>query len=113
MKSSVAHLTLTPLERLFLIIASTPVCEDKSCVRMCNYCFFLLLICIYILLYLLLHELHAGSFPLSEISIWAFGLTSGLDYSFVHSQVYHRDESGTGQRSECSGSRRTSDIGAN
>ena len=52
-----------------------------------------------------------GILPLSEISIRAFGLTPGLDHSFVHSQVYHRDESGTGQRSECMGSGRTSDTG--
>src|SRR3954469_7807172 len=33
---------------------------------------YLLLICVHILLYLLWHTLHAVSFPLSEISIWAF-----------------------------------------
>src|SRR5436189_5550786 len=63
-----------------------------------------------ILLYCSSMHLHAGSFPLSEISTRAFGLTPGLDHSFVHSQVYHRDESGTGQRSECMGSGRTSDT---
>src|SRR5436190_4050786 len=73
---------------------------------------YLLFICVHILLYCCSMHLHAGSFPLSEISIRAFGLTPGLGHSFVHSQVYHRDESSTRQRSECMGSGRTSDIGA-
>ena len=83
------------------------LCEDVYLL------FYLLLICVHILLYLLQHALHAVSFPLSEISIRAFGLTPGLDHSFVHSQVYHRDELGTGQRSECMGTGHTSDTGAN
>src|SRR3954465_14302983 len=41
----------------------------------------------------LLYALHAGSFPLSEISILALGLTPGLDHPSFHSQVYHRVES--------------------
>ena len=72
---------------------------------------YLLFICVHILLYCCSMHLHAGSFPLSEISIRAFGLTPGLDHSFAHSQMYHRDESDTGQRSECMGSGRTSDTG--
>src|SRR3954468_21395651 len=91
-RSDVSHLTLAPLERLFLVITRKPWCEGKSCVRICAYYFFLLLICIYILLYLLLHALHAGSFPLSEISIRALGLTPGLDHPSFHSQVYPRVE---------------------
>ena len=71
-----------------------------------------LFICVHILLYCCSMHLHAGSFPLSEISIWAFRLTPCLGHSFVHSQVYYRDMSGIGQRSECMGSGRTSDIGA-
>src|SRR3954469_10869005 len=69
--------------------------------------FYLLLICVHILLYCCSMHLHAGSFPLSEISIRAFGLTPGLDHSFVHSQVYHRDESsiGRGQSARVVGAR--------
>src|SRR3954467_15790256 len=55
--------------------------------------FYLLFICVYVLLCLLLHALHAGSFPLSEISIRALGLTPGLDHPSFHPQVYHRVES--------------------
>src|SRR3954462_15853628 len=72
---------------------------------------YLMFICVHILLYYCSMQLHAGSFPLSQISIRAFGLTPGLGHSFVHSQVYHRNESGTGQRSECEGSGRMSDTG--
>src|SRR2546430_914883 len=108
----VSHLALAPLERLALVITSDPGCEGKSCVRICTCCFTCYL---YVFTYYYTccsMHLHAGSFPLSEISIRAFGLTPGLDNSFVHSQVYHRDESDTGQRSECMGNGRTSDIGA-
>src|SRR3954470_24302272 len=100
----VSHLALAPLEHLALVITSDPGCEGKSCVRTCTYCF---TCCLYVFT-----ALHAGSFPPFEISIRAFGLTPGLDHSFVHSQVYHRDESGTEQRSECMGSGCTSDIEA-
>src|SRR3954464_3803519 len=90
-RSDLSHLTLATLERLPCHRLQTRV--RRQILREDVYLlFFLLLICIYILLYLLLHALHAGSFPLSKISIWAFGLTPSLDYSFVHSQVYHRDE---------------------
>src|SRR3954469_12424928 len=81
------------------------LCEDMY-LRSC-----LLFICVHILLYCCSMHLHARSLPLSEISIRAFGLTPGLGHSFVHLQVYHRDESGTGQRLECMGSGRTSDTG--
>src|SRR3954467_15498683 len=39
---------------------------------------YLLFICVHILLYCCSMHLHAGSFPLSEISIRALGLTPGL-----------------------------------
>src|SRR5436189_6127110 len=108
----VLHLALAPLERFALVITSDPGCEGKSCVRTCTYCF---TCCLYVFTdyYTCCSmHLHMGSFPLFEISIRAFGLTPGLDYSFVHSQVYHRDESGTGQRSECGGAAvPLSDIG--
>src|SRR3954462_3243813 len=38
-RSDMSHLTLAPLEHLFLLIASKLGCEGKSCVRMCTYCF--------------------------------------------------------------------------
>src|SRR5436189_258396 len=44
----VSHLALAPLERLFLVIASKPGCEGKSCVRMCTYCF---TCCLYVFTY--------------------------------------------------------------
>src|SRR4051812_3273308 len=72
-------------------------------------CVLMVLLAVYMCLHNTIHVvacIACGSFPLSEISIWAFGLTPGLDYSFVHSQLYPRDGSGTRQRSECSGSRR-------
>src|SRR3954464_12215524 len=47
-RSNVSHLTLAPLERLFLVIASTPGCEGKSCVRMCAYYFSC---CLYVFTY--------------------------------------------------------------
>src|SRR3954467_4589974 len=34
-----SHLTLAPLECLFLVIACKPECEGKSCVRMYTYCY--------------------------------------------------------------------------
>src|SRR3954462_4485308 len=35
-RSDVSHLTLAPLQRLFLVIANKPGCEGKSYVRMCT-----------------------------------------------------------------------------
>src|SRR3954471_10236792 len=49
--------------------------------------------CLHIIVILLLHALHAGLLPLSEISIRALGLTPGLDHPSFHPQVYHRVES--------------------
>src|SRR4051812_7846156 len=47
-RSDVLHLTLTPLERLFLVIARKPECKGKSCVRTCTYCFSC---CLYVFTY--------------------------------------------------------------
>src|SRR3954469_8474676 len=47
-RSDVSHLTLAPLERLFLVITSKPGCEGKSYVRMCTYCFSC---CLYVFTY--------------------------------------------------------------
>src|SRR3954467_9912176 len=108
----VSHLALAPLDLLALVITSDPGCEAKSCVRTCTYCF---TYCLYVFTYYYTCcSMHCMRDPsrFLRYPYGAFGLTPGLDYSFVHSQVYHRDESGTGQRSECMGSRRTSDTGA-
>src|SRR3954468_22839556 len=74
----VSHLALAPLERLALVITSDLGCEGKSCMRMCSYCF---TCCLYVFKYYYtccsMHCMQDSS------SIRAFGLTSGLDYSFV------------------------------
>src|SRR3954468_1713146 len=44
----VSHLANAPLERLFLVIASKPGCEGKSCVRICTFCFSC---CLYVFTY--------------------------------------------------------------
>src|SRR5436190_4174312 len=64
--------------------APRPGHHSRSCVRRQILCedmclrSYLLFICVHILFYFCNMHLHAGSFPLSEISIRALGLTPGL-----------------------------------
>src|SRR4051812_48230937 len=109
---NVSHLALAPLERLFLVIVSKPECEGKSCVRMCTYYFSC---CLYVFTYYYtcccMHCMRDPSRfrrypygPSGLLLVWTI-LLSICRYTT-------RMKSGTGLRSECTGSERTSDIGA-
>src|SRR4051812_48037335 len=86
-------MTLTPLERLFLVIARKPDWEGKSYVRMCIYCIFS---CLYVLTdyYYTCHCMHCMRDPFCFLR-YPYGPSGILlvwIILFVHSQVYYKDE---------------------